>query len=170
MLSDASWAPRPPLLHGYGYVAFYAFFPDGSAMYAAGPVPHDILAKLAAIKPRGTYITSLEVMALCGAYFSIPYNLILGSDFHHFGDNSGANFSSMKNYSASPDIALMISAYNLQLARASARSWIDYVPTDLNLADLPTRPDKPEWPLLRDRAGAPEIDFVFPSLSDWATW
>ena len=90
--------------------------------------------------------------------------------FHHFGDNSGANFASLKGYSSSPDAAFMISAYNLQLARAGARSWTDYVPSDLNLADLPTRPDLPEWPGVRDYIGAAEIDFVFPSLSEWATW
>ena len=101
---------------------------------------------------------------------SIPYELVRGADFHHFGDNSGANFASLKGYSSSPDAAFMISAYNLQLARAGARSWTDYVPSDLNLADLPTRPDLPEWPGVRDYIGAAEIDFVFPSLSEWATW
>ena len=68
VLSDASWKPQPPLLHGRGHVAFFVFFPNGASMLAASPVPDRILAKLAAIKPRETYITSLEIMALRGIY------------------------------------------------------------------------------------------------------
>ena len=29
VLSDASWKPQPPLLHGRGHVAFFVFFPTG---------------------------------------------------------------------------------------------------------------------------------------------
>ena len=103
-------------------------------MLAASPVPDRILAKLAAIKPRETYITSFEIMALCGVHFSIPYDQIRGAVFLHFGDNSGANFSSLKGSSPFPDAALMISAYNLQFARAGARSWIDYVSIEAQLS------------------------------------
>ena len=134
VLSDASWKPQPPRLHGRGHVAFFVFFPNGASMLAASPVPDRILAKLAAIKPRETYITSFEIMALCGVHFSIPYDQIRGADFLHFGDNSGAIFSSLKGPSPSPDAALMISAYNLQLARAGARSWIDYVSIEAQLS------------------------------------
>ena len=134
VLSDASWKPQPPRLHGRGHVAFFVFSPNGASMLAASPVPDRILAKLAAIKPRETYITSLEIKALCGVYFSIPYDQIRGAVFLHFGDNSGANFSSLKGSSPFPDAALMISAYNLQLARAGARSWIDYVSIEAQLS------------------------------------
>lgn len=134
VLSDASWKPQPPRLHGRGHVAFFVFFPNGASMLAASPVPDRILAKLAAIKPRETYITSFEIMALCGVHFSIPYDQIRGAVFLHFGDNSGANFSSLKGSSPFPDAALMISAYNLQLARAGARSWIDYVSIEAQLS------------------------------------
>ena len=51
VLSDASWQAQTPLLYGTGYVAFYVFFPNGSSMYAASPVPNSIFAKPAAQKP-----------------------------------------------------------------------------------------------------------------------
>ena len=134
MEASAASSPRPRSCR------LLRFFPNGASMLAASPVPDRILAKLAAIKPRETYITSFEIMALCGVHFSIPYDQIRGAVFLHFGDNSGANFSSLKGSSPFPDAALMISAYNLQLARAGARSWIDNVPSKLNLAEYPSGP------------------------------
>ena len=136
VLSDASWKPQPPRLHGRGHVAFFVFPPNGASMLAASPVPDRILAKLAAIKPRETYITSFEIMALCGVKCSIPYDQIRGAVFSPFRRQLGGNFffSSLKGSSPSPDAALMISAYNLQLARAGARSWIDYVSIEAQIS------------------------------------
>jgi hypothetical protein len=35
VLSDASWKPQPPLLHGRGHVAFFVFFSQ-RGLYASG--------------------------------------------------------------------------------------------------------------------------------------
>ena len=86
MEASAASSPRPRSCR------LLRFFPNGASMLAASPVPDRILAKLAAIKPRETYITSFEIMALCGVHFSIPYDQIRGAVFLHFGDNSGAIF------------------------------------------------------------------------------
>jgi hypothetical protein len=126
VFSDASWAARPPLTRGLGFVAFVVFFPDGSSVYASAEVPQEVLALLL---EHQKYIYQLEVMALCGTYFSLPIERFASCDILHFADNTAANITSIKGYAKVEDAALMVSAYNIQIARAAARIRIEYVPS-----------------------------------------
>ena len=68
----------------------------------------------------------------------------------HFIDNSAALFGVAKGYSKVPDSAKMIHAFhalNVQLVAAVDFEW---VPTDANIADLPSRGD---FALLRTLGG-----------------
>lgn len=167
VFSDASWQPRPPLLRGAGIVAFIVFFPDGSSVTASGAVPQYVFDLF---EERDTYITVLELMALCAVYFSLSAARYRGHRILHFGDNTGANFAAIKGYSTATDMNLMLGAYNLKLAQESVQPWVEYVPTELNIADLPTRPDDGEWSRVRAIIAPTEIPFVFPSLSSWGSW
>ena len=68
-------------------------------------------------------------MALCGTYFSLPIERFASCDILHFADNTEANITSIKGYAKVEDAALMVSAYNIQIARAAARIRIEYVPS-----------------------------------------
>ena len=143
------------------------FFPDGSSVYASAEVPQEALALLL---EHQKYIYQLEVMALCGTYFSLPIERFASCDILHFADNTAANITSIKGYAKVEDAALMVSAYNIQIARAAARIRIEYVPSKKNIADLPSRPLEPEWQSAVASFASSKIPFVFPSLSSWGSW
>ena len=55
-------------------------------------------------------------------------------------DNSGAVGGLIKGYSGVPDCARIINLFHFVLARLGIASlWIDYVPTESNVADGPSR-------------------------------
>ena len=141
VFSDAFWKPQAPLLRGFGIVAFIAFLPNGSTVYAPVVVPQELLALFG---EREKYINPLETLALCGTYFSLPINSFAGCAILHFGDNTGANFGAIRGYSPCHDVGLMLLAFNLRIAIAGARPHIDFVPTAQNIADLPTKSTDPE--------------------------
>jgi hypothetical protein len=170
IFSDASWRPFPPLRFGKGCLAFVAFLPNGAILFASCPVPFRIFEQMHAFKPRAQPINALEAMASVGTYFSLPKDTIAGCDVNHFGDNQAANGSLVRGYSTSPDMARMASAFHLHVARMSARVWIEWVPSESNIADLPSRPEDPEAFDALVALKAKKIEFVLPSLSSWSAW
>ena len=55
-------------------------------------------------------------------------------------DNSGAIGALLKGYSGKPDCARIVNMFHFVVARAGVASiWIDYVPSDSNPADIPSR-------------------------------
>ena len=82
-------------------------------------------------------------MALCGTYFSLPIERFASCDILHFADNTAANITFIKGYAKVDDAALMVSAYNIQIARAAARIRIEYVPSKGKKKTSPTCPRAP---------------------------
>ena len=103
-------------------------------------------------------------MALIAVY--INPNLqdsLRGADVNHFADNTAANGAAIKGYSPAPDIARLVGAYHLRIARLGARIWIEYVPSAANIADMPSRGNFE----LVESIGAKRIPFIFLSLASW---
>lgn len=174
MFSDASLLPPvPPMLVGSGRVGFVVFHPDGrSATWASADVPVDLMLRLHSFRNRKTHIISLEAIALFSPFFSPELqNLLAGADVFQFADNQTVNAISVKGYSSAPDVGRMLSAFSLRLASLGARTWVVYVPTELNIADPLSRPPVPGMPechaLLVFGLELIRIDFVFPSAFSW---
>ena len=74
------------------------------------------------------HIYRLEMMALCGTYFSLPIGHFASCDILYFADNTAENITPIKGYAKVEDAALMVSASNIQIARA-ARIRIARVPS-----------------------------------------
>jgi hypothetical protein len=165
VFSDASEEPpQPPSIWPVGRLAFIVFKPNGETVYAETLVPAEVFQLIHGLKARKKHICTLETMALIAVY--INPNLqdsLRGADVNHFADNTAANGAAIKGYSPAPDIARLVGAYHLRIARLGARIWIEYVPSAANIADMPSRGNFE----LVESIGAKRIPFIFPSLASW---
>ena len=50
-------------------------------------------------------------------------------------------YSLVKGYSGAPDSARIVNLYHSEVARLLVTPWLEYVHTDDNIADLPSRGD-----------------------------
>jgi hypothetical protein len=134
---------------------------DYKIWYAAADVPDHILSELAAHRLQKNFIMALEEMAIAAPYFTPELRQILsGRHVIHFADNQAANGAVIKGYSSAPDIALLISALHVRWAEDRVNVWIEFVKSEANLADDPSRGD---FSFL-EQIGATRLLFVFSPL------
>jgi len=165
VFSDASEEPpQPPSLWPQGRIAFIVYKPNGAIVYAETLVPAKVFKLVHDLRAREKHICTLETMALIAVYINPGLQEDLrGADVNHFADNTAANGAAIKGYSPAPDIARLVGAYHLRIARLGARIWIEYVPSAANIADMPSRGNFE----LIESIGAKRIPFVFPSMASW---
>jgi hypothetical protein len=168
LLSDAMWRPSESDENGYGRVAWLGWIPlrtgGGKLMYADADAPPDMLAFFAVLKKRKQYICDLEEVALAAPYFAPELTDSLeGRCVLAFADNTAANAGAISGYSSSPAMARILSALHLRWARMRIRPWIEFVKSEANLADNPSRGDN-TW---AEKLGATRINFTFPPYAGW---
>ena len=79
-------------------------------------------------------------MAALVPFVSLPPEWFHGWPVELWVDNSGAVGGLVKGYSGVPDCARIINMFHFAVARLGVTSlWIDYVPTESNVADGPSR-------------------------------
>jgi len=122
--SDRAAAPAEHAREGHGY----AKAPDSWA------------ALFDKIKQRDTYIGQYELAAALAAILSLPEAWLRNRPVELWIDNSGAVGSLVKGYSGVPDCARIVNMFHFAVAKAGMASlWIDYVPSESNPADVPSR-------------------------------
>ena len=95
---------------------------------------------LDAIKLRDTYIGQFELIGAIVPFISLPREWFEGRPIELWIDNAGAVGALIKGYSGKPDCARIVNMFHFAFARVGATSlWIDYVNTESNLADVPSR-------------------------------
>jgi hypothetical protein len=95
---------------------------------------------LDAIKERQTYIAQFELMAAITPFISLPRDWFEGYPVELWVDNAGAVGALIKGYSGVPDCARIVNMFHFAFARLGAASlYIDYVPSESNPADVPSR-------------------------------
>ena len=83
-----------------------------------------------------------------------------GRDVIHFADNQPANGAARKAYSASRDLAAIVRRMHEAWDELDVDPWIEYVRSENNLADCPSRGRLTEmWQM-----GATRVSFVAPAL------
>ena len=86
------------------------------------------------------YIGQYEMLAAITPFLSIPAEWLRDRPVELWIDNSGAIGALLKGYSGKPDCARIVNMFHFVVARAGVASiWIDYVPSDSNPADIPSR-------------------------------
>jgi hypothetical protein len=155
-------------------IAFVARFPGGTPapldppgltpihprwVHAAMVVPLDVMSEL---EVRKQQIGQLELLAAIVAYFSMAPFLV-ERDVLHFIDNTAAVAGIAKGFSAKPDSARIIHAYHALNVQIGAQVYFEWVKSEANIADLPSRG---QYDLLNE-FGSREVPIIIPPISDW---
>ena len=123
-----------------GHIGFVVYHPVLGTAYAHAKVPDSLVALFDAIKQRETYIGQFELVAAIVPFISLPEEWFRGRPVELWIDNSSAVGGLIKGYSGVPDCARIINMFHFAVARLGITSlWIDYVPTESNPADVPSR-------------------------------
>lgn len=186
ILSDASGSRRTFTRRPSGHLGFVLLYPVvysdgrlGHQVYhsdtAVPPALQELLDHLYRDKPREVYISAYEGVAMLAPYFTLPH-LIAGMPVLHYIDNAGVLCASIKAYSRAPDLARIVSLFWLRIAQLRCIPWLDYVPSESNMGDVPSRwvpgaprtaDDVPLWSL------GTYVPMVLPPLSNlhggWAS-
>jgi hypothetical protein len=123
-----------------GHLGFTVFHPDHGRRYAHAQVPPSIIRLLDAIKQRDTYIGQFELIAAITPFISLPADWLEGRQVELWIDNSGAIGGLLRGYSGIPDCARIVNIFKFATAKLCLASlYIDYVPSESNPADIPSR-------------------------------
>ena len=127
-------------------MGFLVIHPTLGRRYAQAPVPASFVALLDNIKLRDTYIGQFELLAAITPFLSLPREWFENQPVELYIDNSGAVGAIIKGYSGVPDCAKLVNAFHFAVAASGASSlWCDYVNTESNPADIPSRMDDAGW-------------------------
>ena len=107
-------------------------------MYYSKEISSEILEWLFSIKEQ--HIAQLEMLAVLSVYESLP-QVFVDSLVLHFVDNQGVLWNAAHGSSSEPGCAMMTHTASLAQARLRARVWYEYVPSELNISDDPSRGD-----------------------------
>ena len=146
-----------------GRVAFVVLSRDGTGgpgevFFSEAEVPQGVLRRTHSLRAQLSFIIALEEIATSGAYVCPELvRVFFRRDVVHFADNQAANGAAVKGYSKVPDLARVVSAMHVNIAKLQARWWLSFVESDSNVADAPSRGEL-SW--LR-QVGATRLTFVF---------
>ena len=155
--TDACWEPGSKRKAGIGIVIFLV--EERRWLYAECDCPDSVLARFVL---RRQYIGQLELLAAVAAYFTFP-DILADREVLHAIDNTSAIAALIKGYSRAVDSVRIIHAFYAFNLGLSTSAWFEYVATDANIADLPSRGD---FELL-ESLGAERRPCRLPPLDAW---
>ena len=135
VFTDASWED------GKGALGVVVKAPGKPLVWTACDCPAWVIDVFQEVdRAKKQYIGQLELLAALLAYTTFP-DLLRGKHVVHWIDNESAVYSLVKGYSGAPDSARIVNLYHSEVARLRVTPWLEYVHTDDNIADLPSRGD-----------------------------
>jgi len=123
-----------------GHVGFVVYHPTLGTAHGSGKIPDSTTRLFDELKKRDTYIGQYELLGAIVPFISLPPVWFSGYQIELWIDNSGAIGGLLKGYSGIPDCARIINTFHFAIAKLGLASiWIDYVPSESNPADAPSR-------------------------------
>jgi hypothetical protein len=137
--SDAAWEPSSDTPATIGFVVFVPAEVGKPArwMHSSLVVPSSFMVGL---DPRRQYIGQLELLGAVAVYYSLPA-VMIGRQVLHFVDNTSALFGLIKGYSSVSDSSRIVHAFWALATGLQCEVWFEYVPSEANIADSPSRGD-----------------------------
>jgi hypothetical protein len=140
IFSDAEGKRRMGGQAPTGHLGAVVYHPEHGTHYCHAPVPASWTALFDKIKTRDTYIGQFELAAALAALLSVPEEWLRDRPVELWVDNSGAVSGLIKGYSGVPDCARIVNLFHFTVARLGIASiYVDYVPSESNPADVPSR-------------------------------
>ena len=140
IFTDAEGKKRTSTKAPTGHLGFVVYHPVFGKRYASAPAPKEWATLFDKIKKRETYIGQFEMAAALAAIISLPPEWLAGRPVELWIDNSGAVGALIKGYSGVADCARIVNMFHFAAVKLGIQSmWIDYVPTQSNPADVPSR-------------------------------
>ena len=111
-----------------------------------------------------TYIAQAEAITPLAVFMSVP-ELFRGRSAIFFQDNAWALSSLISGYASRPDMGRVVNAVHLAQFALEVRVWFEWIPSDANLADLPSRAEWEEfWAIMPQSVWVPT---VLPPVEVW---
>jgi hypothetical protein len=104
--------------------------------------------------PHQTHINALELLAILGAVWTFGETLFRDRQVIFFCDNTSAIGAVVNGYARAPHMAALSNALSLALAGLRCESWIEWVPSKANPADIPSRPTGPDESSFYEKLGS----------------
>ena len=145
--------------------ASHAVLSEYNFCHGSAEVPAELVEALVC---RNQQIGQIEILGALVPYLSVPQTLA-GREVIHWIDNTSALSALTKGYSGVPDSARLVHLFHAWNAGARARTWFEYVPTDANPADKPSRQNLAGrvWRVVPGVKSTP-VDLQFPQIDKWA--
>ena len=155
-------------------IAFVVFDPSDNTWHAGvKQIGLDVIKMM--VPGKKTYIGQLECLAATTVLYSLPAERLRGMDAIMWIDNLSAKYGLQKSYSKVSDSGRIINAFKVKQAALNLRAHFEYVPSEQNLADLPSRGD-----FEKTKRVIEEATGIFPRLAriqwhdcvvpDFSTW
>ena len=149
---------------GFGVVLWDPEQPQELLCAGEEELPGWMIAQLARLARKKTYIAQYELIAEICAYLTFPDKL-RGRLVHHFVDNKAALAGSISGFSNKPDSAGLLQVLAVEIMGLCCYPWFGFVYSEDNISDGPSRGDFAALNAL----GALRRTLVRPTLASFAS-
>lgn len=161
--SDASESPE---YRGIGSVIHDADDLVNGRHYSADVCPQWLVSKF--LEHGDSSICSLELLAAVSLLLTFGERL-RKRRVYFFVDNTPAWYCMINGYSSSKPMAEMGNLFHLAIAALEIDCWIEWVNSEANIADLPSRPQHQRAQLYAARPVFQQQRMIFPTPADCMT-
>ena len=156
-------------------IAFTVFDPATKAWHKSEKeIGIEVIRQM--VPGKKTYIGQLEALAPTALLHTMPEAILKGRKAIMWVDNLAAKYGLQKGYSKVADSGRIINAFRLKQAALGMRVWFEWIPSEQNIADLPSRGKASELYRIFDAVSdyisgseweCYEWDMVIPDFSTW---
>ena len=156
-------------------IAFTVFDPVTKVWHKSDmEIGIDVIRQM--VPGKKTYIGQLEALAPTALLHTMPEAILKGRKAMMWVDNLAAKYGLQKGYSKVADSGRIINAFRLKQAALGMRVWFEWIPSEQNIADLPSRGKACELYQIFDAVSEEisggewecyEWDMVVPDFSSW---
>jgi hypothetical protein len=169
IFTDAEGKKRKGPIPPAGHVGFVVVHPKFGKCHSFAPIPQEMVELFERLRKKDTYIAQFELVATVVALLSLPDEWLRGYPVELWVDNAGAIGALLKGYSGKADCARIVNMFHFAVAKCGIASlWTDYVPSESNPADVPSRYHEMSDEEIRNMTNlfGPFIQSVVPVFTD----